>query len=110
MKLLLDENLSRRMVPFLQADYPGSSQVALEKLEQASDREIWAYAKRHGFVLLTKDKDYRDLSELLGVPPQVILLKTGNSEKAWLLSVLTSRRTQIQELLSDPTVGCVELA
>ena len=26
MKLLLDENLSRRIVPFLQATYPGSSQ------------------------------------------------------------------------------------
>jgi predicted nuclease of predicted toxin-antitoxin system len=26
MKLLLDENLSRRIVPFLQADYPGSTQ------------------------------------------------------------------------------------
>ena len=29
MKLLLDENLSRRLVPFLQQDYPGSSQVLL---------------------------------------------------------------------------------
>ena len=29
MKLLLDENLSRRLVPFLQECYPGSSQVAL---------------------------------------------------------------------------------
>ena len=29
MKLLPDENLSRRLVPFLQHDYPGSSQVVL---------------------------------------------------------------------------------
>lgn len=29
MKLLLDENLSRRLVPFLQHDYPGSNQVVL---------------------------------------------------------------------------------
>lgn len=29
MKLLLDENLSRRLAPFLQTDYSGSSQVAL---------------------------------------------------------------------------------
>ena len=32
MKFLLDENLSRRMVPFLQHDYPGSSQVMLKVL------------------------------------------------------------------------------
>ncbi|HMO45308.1 MAG TPA: DUF5615 family PIN-like protein [Rubrivivax sp.] len=29
MKLLLDENLSRRLLPALQARFPGSSQVAL---------------------------------------------------------------------------------
>jgi uncharacterized protein (DUF433 family) len=29
MKLLLDENLSRRLVPFLQAKFPDSTQVAL---------------------------------------------------------------------------------
>ena len=29
MKLLLDENLSHRLVPFLQHDYPGTSQVVL---------------------------------------------------------------------------------
>ncbi|MBP6808741.1 MAG: DUF5615 family PIN-like protein [Chromatiaceae bacterium] len=37
MKLLLDENLSRRLVPFLQAAFPGSSQVVLEGLERAND-------------------------------------------------------------------------
>ena len=37
MKLLLDENLSRRVVPFLQTAYPGSTQVALAGMERASD-------------------------------------------------------------------------
>ncbi|WP_408597071.1 DUF5615 family PIN-like protein [Limnohabitans sp.] len=38
MKLLLDENLSRRLVPFLQHDFPGTSQVTLLGLESASNR------------------------------------------------------------------------
>ena len=33
MKLLLDENLSRRIVPFLQTAFPGSTQVALLELD-----------------------------------------------------------------------------
>lgn len=37
MKLLLDENLSRRIVPFFQADYPDSTQIALANMESASD-------------------------------------------------------------------------
>ena len=40
MKLLLDENLSRRLVPFLQENYPESSQVALLGMEQTSDVEL----------------------------------------------------------------------
>ena len=46
MKLLLDENLSRRIIPFLQIAFPGSTQVALMGLESASDSEIWQYAAK----------------------------------------------------------------
>ena len=39
MKLLLDENLSRRIVPALQDVYPDSSQIALLGLNEASDKD-----------------------------------------------------------------------
>ena len=45
MKLLLDENLSRRLVPFLQHDYPGTNQVVLIGMESASDKDIWHKAR-----------------------------------------------------------------
>jgi predicted nuclease of predicted toxin-antitoxin system len=109
MKLLLDENLSKRLVPFLQADYPDTSQVVLLGLEQASDREIWQYAKQHDYVIVTKDSDYQDLSELYGSPPQIILLMLGNSDKARLLKVLIDRKKDIQQLLSSPDIGCIEI-
>ncbi len=46
MKLLLDENLSRRIVPFLQIAFPGSSQVALLGMETVADavRTPWGQA------------------------------------------------------------------
>lgn len=37
MKLLLDENLSRRLIPFLQHDFPASSQDVLEGLESVEN-------------------------------------------------------------------------
>ncbi|WP_366043380.1 DUF5615 family PIN-like protein [Methylomonas sp.] len=40
MKLLLDEYLSRRVIPCLQDAFPGSSQVALLNLENVDDRTI----------------------------------------------------------------------
>lgn len=55
MKLLLDENLSRRLVPFLQHDYPGTSQVVLLGLESATDRVVWQRAKDDDYVIVTRD-------------------------------------------------------
>ena len=50
MKLLLDENLSRRLVPFLQAEFPESTQVVLAGLERATDMAIWTHARDRGYV------------------------------------------------------------
>jgi predicted nuclease of predicted toxin-antitoxin system len=41
MKLLLEENLPRRLVPEIEASFPGSSHVVLLGLEAASDAAIW---------------------------------------------------------------------
>lgn len=109
MKLLLDENLSRRLIPFLTHEFPGSSQVALLGMEQASDMEIWNYAKDHGFVIVTKDSDYYDLSLLRGTPPKIIWLKVGNANKASITKKLIDNRETIEQLLLQKNVGCVEL-
>jgi predicted nuclease of predicted toxin-antitoxin system len=58
MKLLLDENLSRRAVAFLQDTFPETSQVALLGLEHVNDRTIWEFAKTNNFVIVTKDADF----------------------------------------------------
>jgi len=44
MKRLLDENLSHRIVPFLEQDCPGSTQVALIGMERSSVEAVWRYA------------------------------------------------------------------
>ena len=78
MKLLLDQNLSRKLVPQLQTRYPGSSQVYLLRLHAASDSELWYYARHHGFTLVTKNTDMVDLCVLRGAPPKVLWVRTGN--------------------------------
>jgi predicted nuclease of predicted toxin-antitoxin system len=65
MKLLLDENLSRRLAPFLQNAYSGTFQVVLLGTESASDREIWQTAKDNDFVILKRDADFEELSIVL---------------------------------------------
>lgn len=109
MKLLLDENVSQRIVPFLDADFPASSQVALEGLQQADDAAIWHYAQINGFVIVSKDSDFQEMSVLRGAPPKVIWLRSGNTSKAGVISLLMSRKDQTVRALADASINCVEL-
>lgn len=110
MKLLLDENLSRRLMPMLQAVYPGSSQVDLLGLSGSGDHVIWAYAREHDFVIVTKDDDYLDLSAHYGPPPLVIRLVMGNCSNARVLAALCDRHAAIMEILRrGRPVGVIEL-
>jgi predicted nuclease of predicted toxin-antitoxin system len=110
MKLLLDENLSRRLIPFLQHDYPCSSQVVLLGLEAASDSVVWYTAKDHGFVIVTRDADFEELSLVWGQPPKVIWLKTRNQSRAATLKILLDNRTMIEDALVNRGQACVELS
>lgn len=110
MKLLLDENLSRRMVPFLQASYPGSTQVALVGLERSDDRVIWEYARLNGFIIVTRDADFEELSMLLGQPPQVIWLRIANQSKTGILNLLATNYDMIATALEEERLSCIELA
>ena len=66
MKFLLDMNLSLRWVPALaQVGYEAVPWRALGK-PRASDLEIMAYARLHGFAVMTHDLDFGDLLFLLG--------------------------------------------
>ncbi|PWU29225.1 MULTISPECIES: DUF5615 family PIN-like protein [unclassified Pseudomonas] len=109
MKLLLDENLSRRMLPSLEMDFPGSSQVALLGLEQVSDRRIWEYTKQRDYVIVTKDEDFHDLQAAWGYPPKVILLAMGNGSNQSIVQALCNSAEQLKRSLEDERIGLVEL-
>jgi len=109
MKLLLDENLSRRLVPFLQHDFPGSTQVALLGMESASDRAIWQLAKDEGYVIVTRDFDFQELSLVWGQPPKVIRLKTLNQNRAATLKILLENRDLIVDALLTQDLASVEI-
>ena len=68
-KLLIDENLSPRLVGLLSEVFPGSTHVRDVGLKGRSDDQIWIYAASHGYTILTKDDDFRSMSLLRG-PPQ----------------------------------------
>ena len=109
MKLLLDENLSHRLVPALQADYPGSTQVTLAGLGAADDQAVWRHALDSGFVIVTKDDDFLDMAAFHGAPPVVIRLVLGNCRNEQVLAVLHAHRHAIQDVVDRGDVGVIEL-
>lgn len=61
MKLLLfDQNLSPRLVLRLLDMYPGSVHVADVGLDFVADRVVWDYARRHDYIIVTKDVDFSE--------------------------------------------------
>lgn len=109
MKLLLDENLSRRLLPFLHADFPCSTQVALSGLEQANGFAIWRYARDHGYVIVTRDADFDEVATMHGCPPHVIWIRGENMSKASVLNLLLANRSTIEAAFSEDGVACIEV-
>jgi predicted nuclease of predicted toxin-antitoxin system len=74
-KLLFDENLSRKLVERLSDLFPGSTHVAFVGLLKAPDIEIWEHAKVHGYAIVTADAVFYQIATTLGPPPKVVWLR-----------------------------------
>ncbi|WHZ18489.1 MAG: hypothetical protein OJF55_000638 [Rhodanobacteraceae bacterium] len=109
MKLLLDENLSQRMLADLEAAFPGSSQVTRLGLETADDFAIWSYAREHGFTLVTKDSDFHELAALRGAPPKVIWIKCGNRPRWYVTNLLLKHQGEIIAFGDDDEADVAEI-
>jgi predicted nuclease of predicted toxin-antitoxin system len=92
MKLLLDENLSWRLVKLLADIFPQSAHVTFVALPQpAPDLIIWNFALNNGYIILTQDEDFEAIALLRGHPPKVILLRAGNLATIAIEQLLRSR-------------------
>ena len=57
-------------------------------LDTATDREIWEHARDHGYLIASKDSDFRQLAFLYGPPPKVLWLRVGNASTSPILQVI----------------------
>lgn len=68
MKLLFDQNISHRVLKLLEADFSDCDQVRRLKLENKADKDIWTFAGRNSFIVVTFDADFYEFSNLYGHP------------------------------------------
>jgi predicted nuclease of predicted toxin-antitoxin system len=108
-KLLLDENLSPRLVDLLSDLYPGSDHVHNVNLGGANDSEVWDYAKLHGFAIVSKDSDFAERSVLDSDPPKIIWVRLGNCSTAEVEKLLRSAHEMIRGFLEEDEETCLLL-
>jgi predicted nuclease of predicted toxin-antitoxin system len=108
-KLLLDANLSYRILTALADEFPGSAHVRNVGLERAGDDQIWRYARDNGFTIVTLDSDFYDLSVLRGAPPKVVWLRSNDTATDTLTRLLQRHVRRLREFSADPDAACLEL-
>jgi predicted nuclease of predicted toxin-antitoxin system len=108
-KLLLDENLSPRLVELLSEIFPGTAHVHSRGLGSADDAEIWEYARANGFTIVSKDSDFEERSILLGSPPKVILLRTSNCSSKEIERLLRSTHPVVSRVILQDEETCLIL-
>jgi len=109
MKLLFDQNLSPRLVNCLSQLYPDSNHVYALGLDRVPDKEVWDYARREGFLIVTKDADFSDLCMFFGFPPKVIWVRRGNCKTSEIESLLRHHYSDVEALDKDAVVGVLTL-
>lgn len=109
MKLLFDQNLSHRLCRLLVDLSPEAAQVRGAGLDRASDAEIWSFAQREGFIIVSLDADFADIATLKGQPPKVIWLRCGNQPTNAVERLLRSKASVIAEFARDNEAACLEL-
>jgi len=100
-KLLLDQNLSSRLVDRLAKSFPDSLHVRSVALERASDDAIWRYAIENGFAVVTKDSDFHERTQVSGPHPKIVWIRRSNCSTSEVEAILVRHREDIERLASD---------
>jgi predicted nuclease of predicted toxin-antitoxin system len=109
LKLFFDHHLSHKLVAKLADIFPDSSHTRLLGFSRTSDSDLWWYAKRHEYILVTKDEDIPELAVLRGAPPKVVWLRLGNCKTAVVERLIRRNVLRIQQLADDDERVILEL-
>ena len=109
MKLLLDENLSPRLVRRLELLFPGLTHVRDVGLKQSDDIIIWEWAKANEFTVITTDADFVLLARRLGSPPKVIHIEQCDFPFRVIEDLLRRNAVRISEFQKDTKAGLLTI-
>lgn len=72
-------------------------------MRDATDTQIWEYAKANGFAIVSKDSDFQARSLLHGHPPKFIWLRVGNCPVSTIEDLLRKQSAVVHTFDLDQT-------
>ena len=96
MRLLFDEPLSEKLIGLLRDLFPESAHVRQMCGGGASDLVVWEFARKHGWLVVTKDEDFHRLSVLRGAPPKVVWIRLGNCRTLDIADLLRGHHESVR--------------
>lgn len=107
MKFLIDNNLSFKLVQPLSPFFQGTMHVRDTNGIFADDLTIWKYARENNFVILTKDNDFDERSQLEGCPPKIVHLICGNKSTSDILTLLLFNQNELLSFGESDSENCI---
>ena len=102
MKLLIDQNISHRILPALHTHFSSIRHVKELGLINANDHDIFMFARENKYdAVITLDDDFVKLLNLFSSPPKIIWLRTGNCTTPDLAKILISKFHFIEEFVQS---------
>ncbi len=108
MRLLFNNNLSHRLIAELADIYPNSLHVRDIGPEDAADTDIWDYAREHGLVIVTQDRDYREMSRVCGQPSKLVFITLRNCPTARVAALFSQHKADLISLEREDDKAVLE--
>lgn len=110
MKLLLDANISWRLISKLRSHFEECHHADhIGITVPAKDTAIWKHALQNEMIIVTNDDDFLNLASAKGFPPKVVLLRTGNQSNSFIEELLIKHKSDIEALNHSPDYGFLEI-
>lgn len=107
MKFLIDNNLSYKLINKLNSVSLDAVHVKNVLTVYTLDNHIWEFARENELVIITKDNDFDELSQLYGCPPKVVHLLYGNKSTEYVSNLIISNKISLIQFVKSEPENCL---
>ena len=109
MKLLLDQNLSYKLIKPLSTYYEEVTQIGRVGMGQSVDAMVWQYALTFEYVIITTDIYFSERNAITGYPLKVIWLKCKDLSTKNIIHVFGNNMEAINIFFANKELSCLEI-